>query len=83
MGCKGSKPHVEVGMGNPGPLNFGREEPMTKAEIQSRIESIERTESVVFGGMKLRYAYLSQRGYYPDGKFGAIHPSQILFAQVM
>jgi len=53
-------------MGNSGPMGFGREEPMTKAEIQSRIESIEKTEMVVFGGMKLRYAYLSQRGYYPD-----------------
>jgi len=41
-------------------------EPMTNAEIESRIESIEKTKNVVLGGMKLRYAYLSQRGYYPD-----------------
>jgi len=39
---------------------------MTNAEIESRIESIERTANVTFGGMKVRYAYLSQRGYYPD-----------------
>lgn len=39
---------------------------MTMAEIESRIESIERTKTAVFGGLKVRYAYLSQRGYYPD-----------------
>lgn len=42
------------------------DEPMSNAEIESRIESIEKTESIVLGGMKIRYAYLSQRGYYPD-----------------
>lgn len=42
------------------------DEPMTLAEIESRIESIEKTRTAVFGGIKIRYAYLSQRGYYPD-----------------
>lgn len=47
------------------------DEPMSNAEIESRIESIEKTETAVFGGMKLRYAYLSQRGYYPDGEYNS------------
>ena len=46
----------------------GGDEPMTLAEIESRIESIDKTTSATFGGLKVRYAYLSQRGYYPDGE---------------
>lgn len=45
-----------------------KDEPMSNAEIESRIECIEKTETIVLGGLKLRYAYLSQRGYYPDGE---------------
>ena len=66
MGCCESKPS-DVGVGSHAALN-PVEEPMSNAEIESRIESIETTESLVLGGIKLRYAYLSQRGYYPDGK---------------
>jgi len=39
---------------------------MTLTEIESRIDAIERTRTATFGGVKVRYAYLSQRGYYPD-----------------
>lgn len=41
---------------------------MTKTEIDQRIDSIRETCSATFGGVRVRYAYLSQRGYYPDGK---------------
>ena len=44
--------------------------PMSKDEIGKRIESIDATKSATFGGVTVRYAYLSQRGYYPDGGFG-------------
>jgi hypothetical protein len=45
------------------------DEPMTTAEIESRIDAIEHTKSATFGGISVRYAYLSQRGYYPDGMY--------------
>mmetsp|Transcript_19551 Transcript_19551/g.35486 ORF Transcript_19551/g.35486 Transcript_19551/m.35486 type:complete len:757 (-) Transcript_19551:36-2306(-) len=40
--------------------------PMTKREIHQRIDCIDETRSAKFGGVSVRYAYLSQRGYYPD-----------------
>eukprot|EP00571_Detonula_confervacea_P006864 CAMPEP_0172316432 /NCGR_PEP_ID=MMETSP1058-20130122/28156_1 /TAXON_ID=83371 /ORGANISM="Detonula confervacea, Strain CCMP 353" /LENGTH=755 /DNA_ID=CAMNT_0013030733 /DNA_START=57 /DNA_END=2324 /DNA_ORIENTATION=- len=40
--------------------------PMTKLEIGKRIDSIHETRTETFGGVSVRYAYLSQRGYYPD-----------------
>jgi len=39
---------------------------MTHEEIESRIESIEETKSITMEGIKARYAFVSQRGYYPD-----------------
>ena len=35
--------------------------------IGTGYECIEKTSSATFGGLKIRYAYLSQRGFYPDG----------------
>ena len=40
---------------------------MTHEEIESRIESIEETKTVTMEGVRARYAFVSQRGYYPDG----------------
>lgn len=42
--------------------------PMSKQEIGKRIDCIPETCTATFGGVSVRYAYLSQRGYYPDGK---------------
>ena len=67
MGCCESKPHDVIGGPSLANLN-PNDAPMSNAEIESRIESIEKTESLTLGGIKLRFAYLSQRGYYPDGK---------------
>ncbi len=47
--------------------------PRTKREIHTRIESINETCSATFGGVSVRYAYLSQRGYYPDGELLSLH----------
>jgi hypothetical protein len=67
MGCCESKAHDVVGGGSLAMAGL-KDEPMSNAEIESRIECIEKTETIVLGGLKLRYAYLSQRGYYPDGE---------------
>jgi len=61
MGCCPSKDLSAVVGNHP-----TKDEPMTMAEIESRIESIEYTKTATLGGIKVRYAYLSQRGYYPD-----------------
>ena len=47
----------------------GKNEPMTNAEIENRIECSESSRTATFGGVKVRYAFLSQRGYYPDGEW--------------
>lgn len=40
---------------------------LTSHERSQRIESIKETRACGLGGISVRYAYLSQRGYYPDG----------------
>lgn len=47
--------------------------PMSKQEIGKRIDAIDQTCTATFGGVTVRYAYLSQRGYYPDGKSGGTY----------
>lgn len=42
--------------------------PLTESEIQARIESSPTTLNMDLGGIKLRYAWVSQRGYYPECK---------------
>jgi len=68
MGCNQSTPDkAVVGGVAGGPHSGGKDnEPMTNDEIEKRIDSIEETKTCSFGGIKVRYAYLSQRGYYPD-----------------
>ena len=65
MGCNQSTDSTKK------PSGAGRRtsNPMSKQEIHKRIDSIEKTCTANFGGVSVRYAYLSQRGYYPDGKF--------------
>jgi hypothetical protein len=67
MGCCESKSTNDVHGGRSFANSGFKDEPMTNAEIESRIECSERTEMLILGGMKMRFAYLSQRGYYPDG----------------
>ncbi|KAL7498594.1 hypothetical protein ACHAWT_010129 [Skeletonema menzelii] len=62
MGCSSSKP-----AGNKRPSsNSGFSRRMSKQEVNQRIDSINETCVKTFGGVSVRYAYLSQRGYYPD-----------------
>lgn len=41
--------------------------PLSDQEILARIESCAETQKTTFGDIKTRYAWVSQRGYYPDG----------------
>jgi len=42
-------------------------EPLSVEEINLRIECPESTEQLTFSNYNLKYAWVSQRGYYPDG----------------
>eukprot|EP00560_Eucampia_antarctica_P009127 CAMPEP_0197826960 /NCGR_PEP_ID=MMETSP1437-20131217/3835_1 /TAXON_ID=49252 ORGANISM="Eucampia antarctica, Strain CCMP1452" /NCGR_SAMPLE_ID=MMETSP1437 /ASSEMBLY_ACC=CAM_ASM_001096 /LENGTH=725 /DNA_ID=CAMNT_0043427619 /DNA_START=65 /DNA_END=2242 /DNA_ORIENTATION=+ len=46
---------------------------------ESRIETAQESKTAVLGGLKIRYAYLSQRGYYPDD---ADKPNQDAYADI-
>jgi hypothetical protein len=46
-------------------LSLSPKSPKTCINI---LDSINETCAVTFGGVSVRYAYLSQRGYYPDGE---------------
>mmetsp|Transcript_12280 Transcript_12280/g.26206 ORF Transcript_12280/g.26206 Transcript_12280/m.26206 type:complete len:765 (-) Transcript_12280:235-2529(-) len=39
---------------------------LTQSEINKRVDSIEKSRTAKLGGVTVRYAYLSQRGYYPE-----------------
>ena len=45
--------------------------PLAPGEIEKRIVCTKEAGGVktTFGGVSVRYAYLSQRGFYPDGKY--------------
>jgi hypothetical protein len=43
--------------------------PLSLVEIQKRIDVSLKVKTVCKNGLTLRYAYLSQRGYYPEGYF--------------
>ena len=38
----------------------------SKTQLESRIRTVEKTRSVTLGRCKARYAYMTQRGFYPD-----------------
>ncbi len=48
--------------------------PLTQTEIESRIESSDNIREHQFGTIKMKYAWVSQRGYYPDGVFKVRFP---------
>ena len=79
MGCGGSKagskehegsndPHNEEGQEEEGDYN-----PLTEDEVNARIVCSKAAELFKLGesGITLRYAYLSQRGYYPEDLYKA------------
>ena len=50
------------------PSEYSQPGPMTTCEIKKRINSINETCVATFGSVSVRYAWLSQRGFYPDGE---------------
>ncbi len=65
MGCGGSK--NDVVKQNSGGNSKGSA-PLTVSEIEKRIEAPKDTHVVNHAGINMKYAWVSQRGYYPDGK---------------
>ena len=47
----------------------GRNKPLTNAEVRRRIDASPSGLTAQINGASVRYTYLSQRGYYPDGAF--------------
>ena len=79
MGCAGSsqKPEPDHGGGGAGGADELEEEeqynPLTEDEVNARIVCSKEAERFLLAGsgMTLRYAYLSQRGYYPEDLYKA------------
>lgn len=63
MGCCES---VEIDGGGRGSVN-GSSMMSAKAKLNLRsVDTIKETKELICGGLKIRYAYVSQKGYYPD-----------------
>lgn len=77
MGCSGSKDADPNQGKRPSARNTRpdkKDDPASDSgEGEKRIDSIDETRTANFGGLKVRYAYLSQRGYYPEGEKSLIH----------
>lgn len=81
MGCASSKSSDIVDHGTKKPADNGRDgpdgeeqfSPLTKEDIQSRIQCSDGNLVFPLGksGIIMRYAYLSQRGYYPEDLYKA------------
>lgn len=65
MGCINSSPNR--GSQDPTRTTAQRNSnPLTEKEIQARIDAPKHTQTVTIGGVTYKYAWVSQRGYYPD-----------------
>ena len=77
MGCGGSKEEPSKSQQSGGGGNADDEEedynPLTQDEVNARIQCSDGTITYKLGetGITLRYAYLSQRGYYPEDLYKA------------
>jgi len=69
MGCSASKEATGEN-GIPRPTNTtnskNQQNHPSKTQVESRIRTVESTRSVTLGSCKARYAYMTQRGFYPD-----------------
>ena len=52
--------------------------PLTDKEILMRIEAPSETQQLSLSGIKVRYAWVSQRGYYPECKFWILMLSKFI-----
>ena len=55
-------------VGTLGPIQSNDRMPQHNG-AEPRFVSCEETISATFGRMQVRYGFISQRGYYPDGEF--------------
>ena len=66
MGCIQSKSSSSPSAAGPGASGSGGPGRLTTSEVESRIDAPARTITTSIGGAKVRYGYVSQRGFYPD-----------------
>mmetsp|Transcript_2234 Transcript_2234/g.2529 ORF Transcript_2234/g.2529 Transcript_2234/m.2529 type:complete len:755 (-) Transcript_2234:120-2384(-) len=52
-------------------VNQNRPESDSDNEVEPRFVTSTETKSITLGGLKIRYGYISQRGYYPDDQMKA------------
>jgi hypothetical protein len=68
MGCKQSILISEMSMKYHRNQNKEKStQPLTEKELEQRIVAPSETQILKIGGINIRYAWVSQRGYYPDG----------------
>eukprot|EP01033_Poteriospumella_lacustris_P013111 gene13111-9389_t len=94
MGCTQSTSHTREPVESVSSPKSSRRSmnPLTELEIQSRIEASKSVQTLEIDGVKMRYAFMSQRGYYPEAldkdnqdayslipQFGADKESQAFF----
>jgi hypothetical protein len=46
--------------------------PLNASEIESRIERSALVQNINLGALGISYAWMSQRGYYPDGELAFV-----------
>lgn len=69
MGCNHSKGKDQTDVLVPRPAQKRKSDgPLTAKEIEKRIDASSETKLLKFEEFSMRYAYVCQRGYYPDGK---------------
>ena len=66
MGCTGSSPKALESRSQSTTID-NKNNPLSTKEILLRIEASPETSSLVIAQTAMRYAYVSQRGYYPEG----------------
>ena len=72
MGCSGSRPSVKkddtkASKTKESTGGNGKNSPLTDSEIMMRIEAPKEVQHMLHAGITIKYAWVSQRGYYPEG----------------
>jgi hypothetical protein len=62
-----------MGCTNSSLKNVHEHNPLTETQIRERIEAPKECKGLTIADMKMRYAWVSQRGYYPDGTSGSCY----------
>lgn len=65
MGCSNSKEETTA-VAAPPPQKRKSNGPLTAKEIEKRIDAPSSSKLLKFDDFSMRYAYVCQRGYYPD-----------------